>query len=141
MKSVISLNKLKFLLHRCQDMIKVFPHLKELLVTDTTISESDICLENINEFLSNETSNNIIKSEIIKDSNHLKALNHTTAIRSFNIENNKSIFSSDKIMALQLFYNKIKFDYRVFKLSIKYRFLDKCEISFRRKYEKVFNVL
>lgn len=111
-------------------MIKVFPHLKELLVTDTTISESDICLENINEFLSNETSNNIIKSEINKDSNHLKALNHTTAIRSFNIENNKSIFSSDKIMALQLFYNKIKFDYRVFKLSIKYRFLDKCKISF-----------
>lgn len=100
-------------------MIKVFPHLKELLVTDTTISESDICLENSIEFLSTEIS--------IKDSNLLKAQNLTTA-GSFNIENNKSIFSSDKIMAMQLFYNKIKFDYRVFKLSIKYRFLDKCKI-------------
>lgn len=109
-------------------MIKVFPHLKELIVTDTTISQSDICLENIHEFLSNDTYENVIKNEIIKDSNHLKADNHTTAIRSFNIENNKSIFSSDKIMAMQLFYNKIKFDYRVFKLSIKYRFLDKCKI-------------
>lgn len=122
-------------------MIKVFPHLKELLVTDTTISESDICLENINEFLSNETSNNIIKSEINKDSNHLKALNHTTAIRSFNIENNKSIFSSDKIMALQLFYNKIKFNYRVFKLSIKYRFLDKCKICFLYRLENMTKFL
>lgn len=108
-------------------MIKVFPHLKELLVTDTTISESDICLENSIEFLSDETSNNTIKNEFIKESNHLKAQNLTTA-RSFNIENNKSIFSSDKIMAMQFFYNKIKFDYRVFKLSIKYRFLDKCKI-------------
>lgn len=109
-------------------MIKVFPHLKELLVTDTTISESDICLENIIEFLSNETSKNSINNKTIKDANHLKAQNLTTAKRSFKIENNKSIFSSDKIMAMQLFYNKIKFDYRVFKLSIKYRFLDKCKI-------------
>lgn len=107
-------------------MIKIFPHLKELLVTDTTISESDICLENSIEFLSNEIYNKTIKNETIKDSNHLKAQNLTTA-QSFNIENNKSIFSSDKIMAMQLFYNKIKFDYRVFKLSIKYRFLDKCK--------------
>lgn len=109
-------------------MIKVFPHLKEPLVTDTTISESDICLENIVEFLSDEILTNTIKNDSIKDSNHLKAQNLTTVKRSFNIENNKSIFSSDKIMAMQLFYNKIKFDYRVFKLSIKYRFLDKCKI-------------
>ncbi|XP_055690923.1 suppressor of lurcher protein 1 [Lutzomyia longipalpis] len=113
----------------CLDEIRIYPHLKNTIITDTTLHEDVICANNATDYFSSNTT----ISPKVKDpmqSSKMADLKKKLKLIEGNIFNvllfKKAIFSSDSVMAIQIFHHNITtFSNENFSISGKFRYISK----------------